>query len=227
MVVSSFQSPEVFVLFGISDPADRKNCHGLDLASQREPQSRQSGGALAWARRPRSSHLGKSGWRQGRCVCPSSHWGGCWPSPAGSTAWLRSRGRTQAHRQGGNKSTRSRHPPGKRSALGQPHQKGAVAFAAPPPRSGQGPMRDRWVDTGHPLGGSSFPAPAQIRPTRGRPGGARGRRACEALVPCQKGPHLSPGIKAQLVRGARFACPALTQGCESLCTSRAQKPRLL
>lgn len=38
------------------------------------------------------SHLEKSGWQQGHCAGPSSHWGGCWPLPAGSRAWLCSPG---------------------------------------------------------------------------------------------------------------------------------------
>lgn len=41
-----------------------------------------------WTQWLQGSHLGKSGWRQGCCAGPSSHWGGCWPSPAGNRAWL-------------------------------------------------------------------------------------------------------------------------------------------
>lgn len=66
-----------------------------------------AGGEGERSRRPRGSHLGKSGWRPGRCAGPSSDWGGCWPSPAGSSAWFR------------------RPPPSKRPAPQQPRQRGA------------------------------------------------------------------------------------------------------
>lgn len=108
-----------------------------------------AGGAGERARWPRGSHLGKSGWRPGRCAGPSSDWGGCWPSPAGSSAWF------------------GRPPPSKRPGPQQPRQRGAscrlrCASADKSRRLGEAAERTpdtRWVDPPlRPRCGSALPA---------------------------------------------------------------------
>ena len=146
-----------------------------------------SDGAGARVPRPRGSHLGKSGWRPGRCAGPSSHWGGCWPSPAGSTAWLGRPGRAEARGQDGSGSrgpghqrARARH----RGTRARGEQSPSLRFR----KEVRAPGRGRGEDTGHPLGGPSHPrpalAPAQARPAGGGRGGAGVRWApVAALVP--------------------------------------------
>lgn len=193
-----------------------------------------AGGAGERARRPRGSHLGKSGWRPGRCAGPSSDWGGCWPSPAGTSAWF------------------GRPPPSKRPAPQQPRQRGAscrlrCASADKSRRLGEAAERTpdtRWVDPplrprcGPALGGgtgrssdgrwrgrwSPPPVPAPARngsaADAGRTARLSSREAAVRTIPAP-GAASAPGPQAHqgrpLVRGSPAAARGVARqgtGCE-------------
>lgn len=147
-----------------------------------------AGGAGERARRPRGSHLGKSGWRPGRCAGPSSDWGGCWPSPAGSSAWF------------------GRPPPSKRPAPQQPRQRGAscrlrCASADKSRRLREAAERTpdtRWVDP--PLRPRCGPAlPAGGGTGRGSDGRWRGRWSPPPVpAPARNGSAVDAGRTARL-----------------------------
>ena len=143
-----------------------------------------AGGAGERARWPRGSHLGKSGWRPGRCAGPSSDWGGCWPSPAGSSAWF------------------GRPPPSKRPAPQQPRQRGAschlrCASADKSRRLGEAAERTpdtRWVDPPLP--------PRADPPCRRGAGRARAQTgAGGGAGPLRRSPP-PPGMEAPSTPGA-------------------------
>lgn len=137
-----------------------------------------AGRAKSWgarARRPPGSHLGKSGWRPGHCAGPSSHWGGCWPSPAGSSAWFGRRGNAEARGQdaSGSGSRGPRHQRASarlRGTRARGELSPSLRFRGEVPAPGRG----RGEDTGHPLGGPSHPPnpprPAQRLVGRAGPG---------------------------------------------------------
>lgn len=193
-----------------------------------------AGGAGERARWPQGSHLGKSGWRPGRCAGPSSDWGGCWPSPAGSSAWF------------------GRPPPSKRPAPQQPRQRGAscrlrCASADKSRRLGEAAERTpdtRWVDPplrprcGAALGGgtgrssdgrwrgrwSPPPVPAPARngsaADAGRTARLSSREAAVRTIPAP-GAASAPGPQAHqgrpLVRGSPAAARGVARqgtGCE-------------
>lgn len=176
----------------ISVPADReKRWPGLGLVP--EPGRRpglphgEAGGARRRTRRPRGSHLGKSGWRPGRCAGPSSHWGGCWPSPAGSTTWFGRRGRAEGRRQDASGSRRGvpgsgthrGSAPGSAAAV----PKGTVALPVPPRRS---PYAGERLQGGHrtPAGRTLGSGPCLDPPCLWRVGRGRGQtRACGGAGP--------------------------------------------
>lgn len=162
---------------------------GLQLAPDPGRQTRRCarrvGGAGARAPRPRGSHLGKSGWRPGRCAGPSSHWGGCWPSPAGSSAWF------------------GRPPQSKRSAPRQPHQRGASCrLRGRSPGACERPRRGHRTPTGWTLPsgqGPDPPCPRRAGRARGQPGAGGGRWSPPRVpAPARNGSAAAAGRTARL-----------------------------
>lgn len=162
------------------------------------------------------SHLGKSGWRPGRCAGPSSHWGGCWPSPASSTAWCGRLRHAEARARDASRSgsTQPRHAPSSAAAApkGSCGLRGASADKSQ--RLGQASGRrhadTRWADSPHGVQGG-----AGVR--RGPPG---------ALALPRRGSPPAPGMTALLARGAQLSqvaetrCPlALLPGAPSVLDS--------
>lgn len=162
---------------GISVPADRGRKLGLGPGLAREPRPQTRRCARRVGRRGRAgSHLGTSGWRPGRCAGPSSHWGGCWPSPASSTAWF---GRLRLAEARGRDASRSRSPDTHRAAP-QPRRREAVVFAAPPRTSRSAWERPRGGGT-RTRGGRTLPT--ACRAGQGSDAGLRGRRYGPAAGP--------------------------------------------
>lgn len=142
-------------------------CGRLGLLRERWPQTQPGAPRVGWRgaeRRPRGSHLGKSGWRPGHCAGPSSHWGGCWPSPAGSTAWFSRPGRAGARGQDASGSGSGSRGSGHQRASARLRGTRARRELSPSLRfrgTVPAPGRGRGEDTGHSLGG---PSPTPPRP---------------------------------------------------------------
>lgn len=198
-------------------------------------------GRAARARRPRGSHLGKSGWRPGRCAGPSSHWGGCWPSPTGSTAWLGRPGArrgTRAGREREREREQGARAPRARARLRGTRARGELSPSLRFREEIRAPGGCGGNDTRHPLGSPSHPrraiAPAQTRPAGGGRGGAGVRCArVGALVPlrgyppgagngsaadagCMAGPGGGDSEPGALLAGARGAPVRTSRLCTPL-----------
>lgn len=168
---------------------------------------------VARAPRPRGSHLGKSGWRPGHCAGPSSHWAGCWPSPAGSTAWFGRAGRAGARGQdasgSGSRGPRSQRASARpRGARAGGELSRSLRFRGEVPAPGRG----RGEDTGHPLGGPSPPAGPRAAPPCGWwAGRGRGQSARVGAPVPLGGSRPGPGTEAPLTRGAPLGQAAATR----------------
>lgn len=186
-------------------------CGRLGLVPEQWPQTQPDAPRVGWRgaeRRPQGSHLGKSGWRPGHCAGPSSHWGGCWPSPAGSTAWFGRPGRAGARGQDASGSGsrglgHHRASARLRGTRARRELSPSLRFRGTVPAPGRG----RGEDTGHPLGGPSPtpprppPRPALRLVGRAGPGSeARGWGRRPPSAACRRGPETI----APLTRGAQL-----------------------